>query len=234
MMIQLDLFASPKSRFRHELIDYLNEGSSREISVTLTQNRVTMISVEFPPEGPIKLRLHKKYLQAPEETLQALRTYLRTRKKAYWQTAAAYGLRQNDTPSETKPTLNKTKGKVYDLQLLMNEVNREFFNRRVRCSITWGRRRKSHRRSGRSCILYGSFEREQKVISIHPGLDDDRVPLEFVKYVIFHEMLHAVIPAVKRNGRVEHHGPVFRKMEKSYPAWKEMQNLASRLLHILD
>ena len=68
---------------------------------------------------------------------------------------------------------------------------------------------------------------------VNPLLDDARVPVEFVKYIIFHEMLHSVVPSVFRNGKRFDHPPEYKVLEKAYPESKEMKQIARRLIHVL-
>ena len=84
----------------------------------------------------------------------------------------------------------KTRGEVYDLKVLFDAVNTEFFSGQVRCRIGWGRDRTPGRRSRRSkSIRYGSWSPSTQTIRIHPRLDDARVPAEFMRYIVFHEMM---------------------------------------------
>jgi hypothetical protein len=53
---------------------------------------------------------------------------------------------------------------------------------------------------------------------IHPALDQAAVPDWFVRYVLFHEFLHAVHPPVRgRGGRWIRHGPELVRREERYP-----------------
>ncbi len=71
------------------------------------------------------------------------------------------------------------------------------------------------------------------MIRINPLLDDERVAREFVRYIVFHEMLHAALPEEYRNGRRVDHGPVFRQMESRYPHIDSMRSMAKELLSVL-
>ena len=72
-----------------------------------------------------------------------------------------------------------------------------------------------------------------RIIRIHPILDDKRVPREFVQYIVFHELLHAVVPGTVINNRRYDHPPEFRKIEKSFPKYKEMKKMSQKLLDVL-
>ena len=64
------------------------------------------------------------------------------------------------------------------------------------------------------------------------------MPRYFVRYIIFHEMLHAFLDIDESaSGRRSIHPPRFKRMEKAYPdygralAWMENPRHLNRLLH---
>ena len=80
----------------------------------------------------------------------------------------------------------------------------------------------------------GNYVPEEKLIRIHPVLDQAWVPRFFVEAVVFHEMLHHDMPAVVENGRHHFHTEAFRRRERSFEYYSmaqrwEKQNF-SRLL----
>ena len=85
---------------------------------------------------------------------------------------------------------------------------------------------------------FGSFddparhidELEDRLIRIHCSLDRSFVPRFFVESVVFHEMLHAVIPPLEINGRTYHHGAAFRAREQRYPGYEKMVAFAREFL----
>ena len=80
----------------------------------------------------------------------------------------------------------------------------------------------------------GVYFHEQKVIRIHPALDDDRVPLHFVEMVVFHEMLHQVFPPeLDEDGRRIVHGPSFRAAERRFPGYERARAWEKAHLHLL-
>jgi hypothetical protein len=61
----------------------------------------------------------------------------------------------------------------------------------------------------------------EKLIRIHPALDQVFVPRYFVEFIVYHELLHHVIPPVRVNGRYQIHSPAFRQREREFPAYAE-------------
>jgi len=113
----------------------------------------------------------------------------------------------------------RSQGEHFDLSPMMEALISDEF-RRIEFKnpdpkITWGRRSSSRPRRS---LQLGSFDPETGVIRIHPVLDQAAVPHFFVRYVVFHELVHAALgdePAGP-TGRRPHHGPLFRRAEEAY------------------
>jgi predicted metal-dependent hydrolase len=80
----------------------------------------------------------------------------------------------------------------------------------------------------------GVYFHDQKVIRIHPALDDERVPRHFVEMVVFHEMLHQIFPPrIDDEGRRCVHGSEFRAAERSFPGYHRARAWEKAHLHLL-
>ena len=236
--VQGDLFATSAKASAESLRRFLSEAGDCRVDLTLTRNRVTMASVAFVTERHARVRLHAHFITAPEDIWNALAAYLRTRRRRDWNRVAAFS-KTIDTSSEAKrePVSRLSgKGRIYDLSEIGKAVNQRFFSGRVRYQIGWGRnrpeRRKGRGQRGRS-IRFGSWSRTTHTIRVHPLLDDERVPQEFVEYIVFHEMLHAVVPSDCSSGRRYDHPETFRVLERNFPKLPEMKQLAGKLLRML-
>src|SRR5204862_4045047 len=121
-------------------------------------------------------------------------------------------------------------GTHYDLRAIFNDMIGRFFRGRLqRYNVTWGRRRK-HR--PREHFIFGTIQEEDRVIRINPALDQPFVPLWFFRYVLYHEMLHSVVPdKTLPGGRRRVHTEEFSRRERKFPGylrarrWEE-ENLA--------
>ena len=83
-------------------------------------------------------------------------------------------------------------GTHFDLRAIFDDLNQRHFRGRLRgYKVVWGRRRK-HR--PREYFIFGTIQEEDRVIRINPALDQPFVPLWFLRYVLYHEMLHSVVP----------------------------------------
>jgi hypothetical protein len=236
--IQGDLFASTAGASAETLRRFLAESSKCRVDLTFTRNRVSMASLVFVSEVHARVRLHAQFITAPHEVWQALADYLHKRRRRDWGVVAEFA-RTIDTSSENRPSASSSlrqQGNVYDLAKIGMRVNKQHFNGRIKYQIGWGRNRSEspqrRRQQGRS-IRYGSWSRTTRTIRVHPLLDDPRVPLRFVEYIVFHEMLHAVVPSDHVNGQRRDHPKSFRVLEKAYPNLSEMTRLSRELLSVL-
>ncbi len=229
--IQLEFpFLALRPLSRAELARRIDPAPRRHLRLRITRNRVTMASATFLRENRVVLSLHEGYLDAPDEVIGALRSYLRTGRSRYWETVSAYALAIPDRPDRSAPVPLTPRGEVHDLAALFEEVNQGFFGGSLTCRITWGRRRDLVTRHGARSIRFGSYLRSCDLIRIHPFLDRPEVPADFLRYVIFHEALHSVVPVETRHGRILHHSPTFQALERSFPGLEAMRLLGLRIL----
>jgi hypothetical protein len=83
-------------------------------------------------------------------------------------------------------------GKHFDLQRMFDELNERHFGGRLRgYKVEWGRRR---RQRPKDYFIFGTIQEEDRVIRINPQLDQSFVPAWFLRYILYHEMLHSVVP----------------------------------------
>jgi hypothetical protein len=212
--------------------------SGTEIFLHVTDNRSRMLSLRHARTGrSVKLRLHHMFLDAPEEVRAALATWVRQPKEPNagavidaFVRGHRHRIRQKPPPS----LVLCTRGRHFDLEALYSEVNAAHFNNTIDARITWGR---MPGKRVRRTIRFGSYSHEQRLIRIHPLLDQDFVPEYIVRYIVFHEMLHAALGIEETpGGRRRLHPPQFKKIEKTYPdyeracAWIETPANLNRLL----
>jgi len=106
-------------------------------------------------------------------------------------------------------------GQFFDLQEVFDKVQARYFPKRLaNYTILWGKKR---RQAPKTYFVFGTIQEEDRVIRIHPLLDQRWVPGWFLEYVVYHEMLHAVVPDryTETGRRVVHHD-AFLKRERSY------------------
>lgn len=199
------------------------------IRLVVTDNRSTMLSAR-PKGGRLEVRLHHMFLTANEDILDAVGDYLGE------SDARAAGVIDRFveehrsrfvTPGPGQEAL-RSKGLHHDLRAIADDLALRHFGGQVDVRITWGKRVQPKRRQ-RSLQL-GTYLPEERLIRIHPVLDQPWVPAFFVEAVVYHEMLHHDMPAILQNGRRHYHTRAFRKRERSFEChsaaqlWQE-QNL---------
>ena len=105
-------------------------------------------------------------------------------------------------------------GKYFDLRENFDRLNDRFFRGRLRgYKVMWGRRRK---RRPKEYFIFGTIQEEERVIRINPLLDQPFVPRWFLQYVLYHEMLHSVVPDEETSaGRRRVHTEQFYRRDRS-------------------
>ncbi len=187
------------------------------VALTVTDNRHTMISSRRG-SSRIRIRLHHMFLDADDTTVRALARYLtRTDRRASTRLDEYIETHSHRIRKEGRRRRRlRTQGEHHDLQSIYDDLNEEWFENELGVCVTWGRRSPRRLRRRRS-IRLGTYVGEDRLIRIHPVLDAPWVPRFFVAYVLFHEMLHTVVPAPVENGRQRFHTAEFRARERAYP-----------------
>jgi len=121
-------------------------------------------------------------------------------------------------------------GEYFDLRQIFDRLNTRYFRGRLRgYKVVWGRRR---RRLPKAYFVFGTIQEEDRIIRINPRLDQRFVPRWFLQYVLYHEMLHSVVPdELDSSGRRRVHTEEFYRREREYPGYRrarrwEEENLA--------
>jgi len=123
----------------------------------------------------------------------------------------------------------RQEGKHFDLREIFDEVNERYFGRRLRnYKVEWGRRRKQ---PPKDHFVFGTIQEQDRVIRIHPLLDQAFVPRWYLKYVLYHEMLHSVVPdETLRSWRRRVHTQEFIRRERAYRNYQRARRWEERNL----
>lgn len=106
------------------------------------------------------------------------------------------------------------RGEHYDLQSVYDHLNALYFDNRLELTIHWFGC--PHRKVKTQRIL-GLYDFQSRQIKIHRLLDHPQFPSYFISYVVYHEMLHSVLPPLKRKkGRLRIHHGEFKEREKCF------------------
>jgi len=178
-------------------------------------------------DGRILIRVSDLLADAPDEALGGLlrvllARLLRRRIRSAWTEAyRAYSARADVAEASEaarrergRKQLGSPLGNAYDLDVLFDQLNEEYFDGRLdRPRLGWSLR-DSYR-------THGHYDAAHRTIAMSRTLDDVRTPPYVVEFILYHEMLHVAMPGELRDGRRRHHTPAFRAAEALFPRMKE-------------
>ncbi len=104
-------------------------------------------------------------------------------------------------------------GSHYNLKRIYDELNRQYFEGSLDLSIGWFGNANAR---SKTRIVFGAYHERLRLIKIHRRLDCKDIPLHFVSFVIYHEMLHHVLPPVSGRRRRRVHHSAFIEREKKF------------------
>ena len=193
----------------------LHEMASMPLHIVWHENKTTFLSVRRERDRLV-LRVHRLFYHAPSPVLEALIQYAtKNDRQALAVIKQMAHLHFSNTRIE--PKLLKRRGTTYDLQ--------EIFDRMLvllpikEVAIGWSDRG----RRGKFCsITFGTYDKHSRQIRINPLLDDPEVPLYFLEFIVYHEMLHAVCHSkMDTSGRCSVHTREFRERERLFPHFQK-------------
>lgn len=211
--MKTEQIASPLSYDEGSIRDCLVRQSGRQISLTLTDNSTSMISVKSFG-NTVSVRLHRMFLGAGDDVISEIAQFIRKRNGKT--PLIRDFIRQNNGCLKKKPvrkTNINAQGKYYNLFDIYRSINEAYFGGAVSAFITWGT--KSPRYAVRKRTL-GSYSSHANIIRINPVLDRKRNPRYFIEFVVYHEMLHADMATETKNGRRSVHSKEFKRREKLF------------------
>jgi hypothetical protein len=224
-------FASPRL-FVHEgarqaLERRLRAASTGPVILSITDNRHSIITHRVQ-RGILHARVHHMFLDAPASVVDALVRYVTKGDRESSALLSDYIDGNGSRLARRKRNAALvSKGKHHDLLRLFEEINERYFDGAVNAVITWGKTttrpsrasrlsRRGRKLKPRKTIKLGSYSAVDRMVRVHPALDQKWVPRYFVAYIVYHEMLHHVIPASRGLGRVNFHPPEFRERERAF------------------
>jgi hypothetical protein len=170
----------------------------RTVVLSITDNRHSIIS-HSTKHGVLHARVHFMFLDAPPRVVDALVRYVTRDDRSASQIVGAYIEANGAKLARRRPRAIPiaAKGETHDLLAIFADLNDKYFGGACHALITWGRRTRRKRGAPRQAIKLGSYSSLERLIRIHPVLDKPWVPRYFVAYVVYHEMLHHMIPSAR-------------------------------------
>jgi predicted metal-dependent hydrolase len=217
---------------RKRVLGYLTMRLPDPVDLVFTNNRSTMISVQRK-RGRLAVRLHRLFRHADETILSHLSNYLISPKKIDSLVLDRFIARHQEeiVAPRPKPLSDLApQGKHHDLQKILNTVNREYFKGNATVRIGWGnapRRRVNRRRRRSMSRALATYYYNTRTIRVSPVLDAKNVPTYVIEWIVYHELLHHVLPIKKIGGKHIYHSKQFRALERAFvhyekaKAWEE-------------
>ena len=201
---------------QEQIHSLLETQSGKKLNLRFNNNRSTMLSVRWEPDH-VRVSLHRMFLEAPQNVMDELACYLGGTKRAVPKGVKQFmetQMQEMDYSKKIDRQKLASKGVIYDLEEIYNQINRDYFEGAVDLSITWYG--KPVRRT-RTSVNFGLYESTLKLVKIHRLLDNPIIPDYFVEFVVYHEMLHHVCPPYyDQNGVHRIHSPEFKEREKQF------------------
>lgn len=214
---ELPPYARTAADWQEELARILG----RPVRVRFGSSRTVPVHAEDAKDGGLVVRLHRMFENAPAGVAEALGGWLRSGRRARRACSVLdewidRGLAR--LPPAPRGSL-RARGRHHDLAAIGEELRegplRDEFRDRSLPRVAWAARRASR---ARRSLLLGHYDSEIHVVRIHPVLDREDVPVWYLRFLVFHELLHAVFPSRREpSGRWIHHGPDFRRRERGHP-----------------
>lgn len=196
------------------------ESALGTVDLVITDNRKRMVTARRRGVRH-ELRVHHMFLGCDDEALTGLVLLARGERDA--RGVLRNFIAQNRDAIRNPEVRAESEGRVHDLEqalqdaLGLADAVLDELPSLDHVRIGWGRDGR-----GRRSIRFGSYDFEQGLIRVHPALDAEEVPEYFVHFVVYHELLHAVVPPKEdAAGRRILHSREFRELEARYPRYDE-------------
>lgn len=192
------------------------------VQLAVTDNRRRMIT-RIKRGNLLRVRVHMMFLDAPERVKEALVRYVSRGDRRASATIGEFIDANSHRIRGDRPVRRPlaTRGQYHDLEAILADVNERYFGGAVTdVLVTWGRRTAPRNGAARTTIKLGSYSASERLIRVHPCLDRHWVPRYFVAYIVFHEMLHHLVPAVRAGGRLQLHSRAFLEREREFPHYE--------------
>ncbi len=123
---------------------------------------------------------------------------------------------RNNRKIKGRKIISSAVGKVYNLDLMFDELNEIYFDNAIpKPTLTWS--------NTKTFRILGHHDATHNTIVISQTLDSESVPNFVVQAVMHHEMLHIKHPTKIINGRRYSHTATFRRDEKEFDFYEQSE-----------
>jgi len=193
---------------------YLSQALDEPIDLIGTKNRRSLISLRRTSSGILQVRIQEQFALGGPVVSAALARWIKGKEPAARVVLKEYAETFQSLMRPPRPRFTPPAGVHHDLREHLAEQNRLWFDGQFKGRIGWSRMNSGQVRRR---IRLGSWSEQHRLIRIHPALDSSEVPSFVLAFVVFHEMLHAMIGFEQRGSRRSVHGAKFRALEVSHP-----------------
>jgi predicted metal-dependent hydrolase len=222
---------------RKRIAGYLTMLLPDPVDVVFTNNRSTMLTFK-KKGGRLSLRLHRLFRHAEDPDLENLAKYLASNDPNSSKAIDTFVKCHRQEITEQRQATRKPKppeGRYHNLSRAFSKVNATYFEGRVEVTIGWGRApAKRKKRAGRSkSRALATYSFDDRTIRVSPILDAADVPDYVIEWIIYHEVLHHVLPVEQDGERRLYHTNRFRAMERAFIRYSEAKKWESKNLERL-
>jgi predicted SprT family Zn-dependent metalloprotease len=183
----------------------LAKALSCPVDLSYSQSDHRRIFIEPGKKNGIRVQLDPLFEKLDDDTFEALLSFIQKGHEEDKQALIEFLQRarqENPLPKEQHP-----------LQPGLDDLLSQHFPQLPPITLVWGRRGKKGQQKS---IRLASFWPAKMEVRIHPYVCDDRVPIFYQHYLIYHELCHAWLMVSGQAKAGEHHGPDFYRWEDQF------------------
>lgn len=182
-------------------------------------------------QGTIEVRLSRLLEAAPKEIFEALAGILLAklfRRPVPEADRRAYRTFIQHIQADLPPRLPKpvdgryqAQGKYFNLTDIFDRLNTTYFEGRLKQPHLGWSLKKAYTR-------LGFYDRERDLLVISRIFDARKTEPDVIDFLMYHEMLHILIPVRHNGGRRQVHPPQFKQLERSFPNYEKIEKWIRR------
>lgn len=220
------------ARFMQIFLQAFNENKKHPATLDLQLYPYSALLRYEHQAGVLKLRLQETVIRMPDGQIRELAQAIGSEDKtavsrvlsAFMKNPRAQELLEyfnKDLPRQTAPT--RTKGSFFNLDEVFERVNNTFFGGKLpKPALKWSAQANKRR--------MGAYNYRTDTVMINKALDRRKTPPQVIDFVMYHELLHKALGyKTSRSGRRQAHTAEFRKYEKSFPHYEEIEHYLNHL-----
>ena len=203
--------------------------------IILTRNRSSLISVRTDKNGLKIVRVQHAFRAADTKVIAALAEFAEGGESPALKAINEFISKKQDIVKffSKRPSNNPVPGPIGEYKNLVEILKKVMDDHGIflrNLNITWSRARKIHGKQ--YSIRFGSYINQSGTIRIHPSLDSPEIPDYFIEYIIYHEILHAILPPTTQPGGKKRriHTREFKSREKGFRDYDRAKRFEKRLV----